>query len=183
MRRNPLYTDQTTRDAVTPLVKEIDGDIERAEDILMLGLGIVMLLPLFAPIAPPKVLLPLVAVIFAVSASLARLQYFKIERKLATGKTHFDAQWHSALGPLNLVFKQNPMPSLAVSFNPLKNITRTWKSILGGIFLNPFWFPIFYVMGMQMVEERNFAKLNQALIEVEYALGLLELPEQDEYPM
>ena len=65
------------------------------------------------------------------------------------------------------VFAQYPMPSLADSFNPCKNLKRTGKSALGGLLINPLWMPIFYVMGMQIVEEGNLGVLNRAIIEVE----------------
>jgi len=33
--------------------------------------------------------------------------------------------------------------------------------------INPLWMPIFYVMGIQIVEEANLGVLNRAIIEVE----------------
>jgi hypothetical protein len=33
--------------------------------------------------------------------------------------------------------------------------------------MNPFWMPIFYVMGMQIQEEKNLGILNRAIISVE----------------
>ena len=65
------------------------------------------------------------------------------------------------------VFKQYPMPGLVESFNPCKNLKRTGKSALGGLLINPLWMPIFYVMGMQIVEEANLGVLSRAIIEVE----------------
>lgn len=38
---------------------------------------------------------------------------------------------------------------------------------MGGILINPFWMPIFYVMGMQISEEKNLGLLNTAIIGVE----------------
>ncbi|MFZ2170439.1 MAG: hypothetical protein WAW61_12470, partial [Methylococcaceae bacterium] len=55
-------------DAVFTILKGIDRDVERGEDMLMLGFGVVMLSSSFAPVAPPTVLLPLVALVFAISA-------------------------------------------------------------------------------------------------------------------
>ena len=68
------------------------------------------------------------------------------------------------------VFKQYPMPSLIDSLNPAKNLVRTWKSVLGGILINPFWMPIFYMMGIQIKEEANLGILAQVIIEVEHKL-------------
>ena len=71
------------------------------------------------------------------------------------------------LRPIAAVFEEYPMPPLSDSFNPLKNLKRTWKSALGGILINPFWMPIFYMMGMQIHEEKNLGILNRAVIDVE----------------
>ena len=68
--------------AVSAIIKGIDRDVERGEDALMLGLGIVMLSSTFAPVAPPSILLPLVALTFAISAGFARMNYHNMERKL-----------------------------------------------------------------------------------------------------
>jgi len=53
----------------------------------------------------------------------------------------------------------------------LKNIKRTVKSVLGGLLINPLWMPIFYVMGIQIVEEKNLGVLNRAIIGVEQKLA------------
>ena len=44
---------------VVAILEGIDRDVERGEDALMLGLGLVMLSSTFAPIAPPTVILPM----------------------------------------------------------------------------------------------------------------------------
>jgi len=157
--------------AVSEILKGIDRDVERGEDALMLGLGAVMLSSTFAPVAPPTVLLPLVALTFAISASFARKNYHKMERKLLESMVHLDGYEKALLHPIAAVFADYPMDSLAESFNPLKNLKRTWKSVLGGILINPFWMPIFYVMGMQMSEEKNLGVLNKAIIGVELKIS------------
>ena len=43
--------------------------------------------------------------------------------------------------------------------------------MLGGIIINPFWMPIFYMMGMQIKEEANLGVLIQAIISVEQKLA------------
>jgi len=63
------------------------------------------------------------------------------------------------------------MPCLAESFNPIKNLKRTGKSALGGLLINPLWMPIFYVMGMQIHEEKNLGVLNRAIIDVEQKIA------------
>jgi len=152
---------------VATVVKGIDRDVERGEDALMLGLGIVMLSSTFAPIAPPHILLPLVALVFAISASYARINYHNMERKLLKSMESLNNHDKSILTPIATVFIQYPMCSLTDSFNPLKNRRRIWKSALGGLLINPFWMPIFYLMGMQIQEERNLVILNDAIISVE----------------
>ncbi|MEY3289194.1 MAG: hypothetical protein RLZZ419_1436 [Pseudomonadota bacterium] len=153
--------------AVSTILKGIDRDVERGEDALMLGLGLVMLSSSFAPVAPPTVLLPLVAFIFAVSAGYARKNYHRMEQKLSTSMAALEAHEIGRLQAIATVFVQYPMPGLVESFNPCKNLKRTGKSALGGLLINPLWMPIFYVMGMQIKEEANLGVLNKAIVEVE----------------
>ena len=166
------YITRPFDNAVFDILKGIDRDVERGEDALMLGLGAVMLSSTFAPVAPPTVLLPLVALTFAISASFARKNYHKMERKLLESMVHLEGHDKALLRPIAAVFTDYPMESLAESFNPLKNLKRTWKSALGGILINPLWMPIFYVMGMQISEEKNLGVLNRAIIGVELKISL-----------
>jgi len=172
MIKNKGYLDHPFENAIVDILKGIDRDVERGEDALMLGLGVVMLSSTFAPIAPPTVILPLVALTFAISASFARINYHKMERKLLASMAQLDRREKALLQPIAAVFVDNPMESLADSFNPLKNLKRTWKSVMGGILINPFWMPIFYVMGMQISEEKNLGLLNIAIIGVELKISL-----------
>ncbi len=160
-----LLTSDTN--TVATIVKGIDRDVERGEDVLMLGLGIVMLSSTAAPIAPPHILLPLVALVFAMTASYARINYHNMERKLLKSMESLECHDKIILNPIAAVFVEYPMCSLTESFNPLKNRRRAWKSVLGGLLMNPFWIPIFYVMGMQIQEEKNLGILNRAIIHVE----------------
>ena len=129
-----------------------------------------MLSSTFAPIAPPTVILPIVAVIFACSAGYARINYHRMEHKLSASMAAIDYHDMAKLKAIANVFKQYPMPSLIDSLNPAKNLVRTWKSVLGGILINPFWMPIFYMMGIQIKEEANLGVLAQVIIEVEHKL-------------
>ena len=165
------YLKHPIDNAVSDILKGIDRDVERGEDALMLGLGVVMLSSTFAPVAPPNVLLPLVAVTFAVSASFARKNYHKMERKLSESLAQLDGHEKAILHPIAAVFDDYPMHSLAESFNPFKNLKRTWKSALGGLLINPLWMPIFYMMGMQISEEKNLGVLNRAIIGVEMKIS------------
>ncbi|HEY8095311.1 MAG TPA: hypothetical protein VIE65_04350 [Methylobacter sp.] len=158
---------------VSAVIKGIDRDVERGEDVLMLGLGIVMLSSTFAPVVPPSILLPLVALTFAFSAGYARINYHNMERKLLQSLTQLEGHEKIILHPIAAVFAEYPMHSLSESFNPLKNLKRTWKSALGGLLINPLWMPIFYVMGMQIVEEKNLGILNRAIIGVEQKIASL----------
>jgi hypothetical protein len=157
--------------AVATILKGIDRDVERGEDVLMLGLGIVMLSSTFAPVAPPVILLPLVAMVFAVSVSYARINYHNMKRKLLKSMEQLESYERIILTPIADVFVKYPACSLTESFNPLKNGRRIWKSALGGLLINPFWMPIFYVMGMQIQEEKNLAILNRAIIRVEQKIS------------
>ena len=171
MTKEKGYLKHPFDNAVSDILKGIDRDVERGEDALMLGLGVVMLSSTFAPVAPPAVILPLVALVFVVSVSYARQNYHKMERKLSESMAQLDRYDKAILHPIAAVFIDYPMDSLADSFNPLKNLKRTWKSALGGILINPFWMPIFYVMGMQISEEKNLGVLNRAIIGVELKIS------------
>lgn len=153
------------------VVKGIDRDVEWGEDILMLGLGIVMLSSTFAPIAPPTVILPLVALTFAITSSLARMNYHQMERKLLASLEQLNSFEQSLLKPICRVFAEQPMCPLSESYNPLKNMKRLGKSAIGGVLINPLWMPIFYTMGIQIVEENNLGVLNRAVIRVEQRLS------------
>ena len=167
MTKDKHYLTDPFDNSVAAIVKGIDRDVERGEDVLMLGLGLVMLSSTFAPVAPPSVLLPLVALTFALSAGFARINYHNMEKKLSNSMASLEQHEKFKLRPIAAVFAEYPMPPLADSFNPLKNLKRTWKSALGGILINPFWMPIFYMMGMQIHEEKNLGILNRAVIDVE----------------
>ena len=171
MTQDTSYLKDGFENAVSDIIKGIDRDIERGEDTLMLGLGIVIMSTFFAPIAPPAVVLPLVALTFAVSAGFARKNYHNMERKFSESMERLNGRDKSILRPIAAVFAEHPMPALAESFNPLKNMKRTWKSVLGGILINPFWMPIFFMMGIQINEEKNLGLLNRALIGVEQKIS------------
>ena len=167
MTEKNSYINESCEDFVSDILKGIDRDVEKGEDVLMLGLGIVMLSSTFAPVAPPSVLLPLVALTFALSASYARINYHKMERKLFGSLEQLDRQEKIFLSPIVAVFTDHPIVSLADSLNPLLNLKRTWKSVMGGILINPFWMPIFYMMGLQIGEEKTLGVLNKAILNVE----------------
>ncbi|TAN71775.1 MAG: hypothetical protein EPN17_00455 [Methylobacter sp.] len=173
MAQEKDYLRNQGSNAVSAIIKGIDRDVERGEDALMLGFCVVMLSSTFAPVAPPNILLPLVALTFAISAGFARKNYHNMERKLLESMAQLDGHDKNILHPIAAVFTDYPMHSLAESFNPLKNLKRTWKSALGGLLINPLWMPIFYVMGMQIIEEKNLGILNKAIIGVEQKISSL----------
>jgi len=165
------YLNDPFENAVTAILEAIDRDVERGEDIVMFGLCVVMVSSTFAPIAPPTVVLPMVALTFALSSSLARINYHAMERKLFASMALINDHEKAILRPIANVFAENPMHPLTVSFNPCKNLKRTAKSIVGGLLINPLWMPILYVMGMQIIEEKNLGLLNRAIIGVERKLN------------
>ena len=165
------YLQDRFDNAVTVIIKGIDRDVERGEDILMLGLGVAMFSSFFAPFAPPAVLLPLVALTFALSSGFARINYHNMERKLAESMEQLGEPDKAILQPIATVFAEHPMDSLVNSFNPFKNLKRTGKSVLGGLLINPFWIPIFYMMGMQINADKNLGLLNRAIISIEQKIS------------
>lgn len=171
MAKTTHYLNQPCKNPVNAIVEGIDRDVERGEDILMLGLCIVMLSSTFAPVAPPHIILPLIALTFAITSSLARRNYHNMERKLRESLAQIEYSDKARLYPITAVFVEHPMPPLSESYNILKNLKRTLKSILGGMLINPLWMPIFYVMGIQIIEEKNLGVLNRAVINVEQKLA------------
>ncbi len=150
------------------IVAGVDKDVERGEDILMLGYSLVLMAPIFAPIAPPRVLLPLMALAFVFSVCLARLNFLGIRDKLAAAIASLNGRQDLAtLKPIRDIFAEHPKTTLTEGFNPLKNLMRTAKSILGAMMINPFWMPIFYVLGLQFAEEKQLSLLNRAVIDAE----------------
>lgn len=173
------YPNHANHEAVSAILKAIDSDVERGEDVLMFGFCAVLLSSTAAPIAPPIVLLPIVAIVFACSASWARFNYHKMAQKLSVAMQELKPRERALLQPLADLFIKNPMESLTDSFNPFKNLKRIYKSILGGILINPLWIPIFYTMGIQMTEEKNLIELNRAIIGIEQQIApYLKLQEQ-----
>ncbi|MCX7087483.1 MAG: hypothetical protein NTV00_05430 [Methylococcales bacterium] len=171
MKHTKSYLNNAFERPVPAIVKGIDRDVEQGEDVLMLGLGVVMTSSLFAPIAPPTVVLPLMALTFVISVTVARINYHRMEQKLLFSMQQLNGHELALLHPIAAVFKENPADSLGYSFNPLKNLKRTAKSFLGGLLINPLWMPIFYVMGLQIIEEKNLAILNKAIMGVEQKIG------------
>lgn len=167
MSQSHAYLDSTAHPVVA-IVAGVDKDVERGEDILMLGYSLVLMAPIFAPIAPPKVLLPLMALAFVVSVCRARLNFLGIRDKLAAAIKALDGRKDlHLLKPIDEIFAEHPKSSLTEGFNPLKNWMRTVKSILGSLLINPLWMPIFYMLGLQFAEEKQLSLLNRAVIAVE----------------
>lgn len=166
MSQSKGYLD-SERHPVAAIVAGVDKDVERGEDILMLGYSLVLMAPIFAPIAPPRVLLPLMAIAFVMSVCLARLNFLGIRDKLALAIAALKGHDLSLLRPINEIFTEHPKTTLTDGFNPLKNLMRTVKSILGAMMINPFWMPIFYMLGLQFAEEKQLGLLNKAVIQVE----------------
>jgi hypothetical protein len=94
-----------------------------------------------------------------------------MERKLLASLEQLNNYEQSMLKPICRVFDEQPMCALSESYNPLKNWRRFAKSAIGGALINPFWLPIFYTMGIQIVEENNLVTLNRAVIRVEQRIS------------
>lgn len=160
------YLNQCDR-SVAAVIKGIDRDVERGEDILMLGFSLVLLAPAFAPVLPPRILLPLMALTFAFSAAMARRNFYIMQRRLSLSMLQLEGYEQAMLRPVAEIFIEHPRHTLAEAFNPLKNLNRTVKSALGGLLINPLWMPIFYMLGIQFAEEKQLGLLNKAVIAVE----------------
>ncbi|MGR8933150.1 MAG: hypothetical protein ACU837_02020 [Gammaproteobacteria bacterium] len=171
MRQAKGYVIDRPDNTVAAVVTGIDRDVERGEDILMLGFCLVGMSSFFAPIAPPNVLLPIVALTFALSASFARINYWNMARKLMDAMEQLNGPEKALLHPIAAVFAERPMEPLTASFNPLKNLRRTGKSALGGLLINPLWMPIFYVMGIQIFEEKQLGVLSRAVCGVMHKIS------------
>lgn len=156
---------------VVAVVAGVDKDVERGEDILMLGYSLVLMAPIFAPIAPPQVLLPLMALAFVLSVGWARAKFLGIRRKLLASSASLEPRELALLRPISDIFAEHPKATLGEGFNPLKNWQRTGKSILGGLLVNPLWMPIFYTLGLQFAEDKQFSLLNRAVMAVEQRLS------------
>jgi hypothetical protein len=157
--------------SVAAVIKGIDRDVARGEDILMLGFGLVLLAPIFAPLLPPRILLPLMALTFALSTTMARRHFHNMERRLSVSMILLEAYEQAMLRPVADIFVEHPRYTLAEAFNPLKNLNRTAKSVLGGFLINPLWMPIFYMLGIQFNEEKQLSLLNKAVIGVEQRIA------------
>ncbi|MDD4914502.1 MAG: hypothetical protein PHW13_05620 [Methylococcales bacterium] len=166
MLQSHAYLD-TPGHPVASIVRGVDKDVERGEDMLMLGYGLVLMAPIFAPVAPPHILLPLMALAFAVSVCRARLNFHATQKKLQSAMSLMEGYDFSSLNPILDVFAQYPTHTLTEGFNPLKNLKRTIKSILGALLVNPLWMPIFYTLCLQISEEKQLQVLNRAVLQVE----------------
>jgi hypothetical protein len=166
MSQRTAYLDSAAHPLVA-IVAGVDRDVERGEDILMLGYSLVLLAPIFAPIAPPKVLLPLMALAFVLSVCVARLNFIGIRNKFSAAIKRLERHDASSLQSISDVFAEHPKVTLSDGFNPVKNLMRTAKSILGAMMINPLWMPIFYMLGLQFAEDKQLNLLNRAVIAAE----------------
>jgi len=171
MPKQLSYLKEPVENPVTAIVEAVDRDVARNEDILMIGFAVVMLSSTFAPVAPPTLILPFVALTFAISAGVARINYLRMETKLVAAMAKLSGYEKAALRPISAVFAEQAVPPLVDSFNLFKNLKRIWKCVLGGIVINPLWMPIFYTMCLQINEEKNLIVLNRAVQDV--AKGLV----------
>lgn len=158
---------QLDKSSVYSIVQTIDQDVEHGEDILMLGYGLVLMAPLFAPLLPPHILLPAMAACFVGSVCWARQNFYRIQRYTYPLSQELHSHQLNKLKPVLEVLEQHPRYTLSEGFNPVKNLLRTLKSILGSMLINPLWMPIFYMLGLQFSEEKHLQLLNKAVLEVE----------------
>ncbi len=162
------YADKTSSEtSVEHLIKELEVRVERGEVILTAGLAVGMFSSLLAPMLPPAILLPALSVSFAVTTILANINYHRMQDRLTSMIVMLDWEQRQKIQPLIGVFKECPVNNLVEGFNPLKNLKRTWKCLLGGLIMNPLWIPIFYTLAMHISEEKNLLAFSQAVTKLE----------------
>ncbi|MFM8340640.1 MAG: hypothetical protein ACKN9F_00300, partial [Methylomonas sp.] len=130
------YLNQANNPVVS-IINGVDHDIKRIEGILMLGYVLVLLSPLLAPITPPHILLPLMALCFFCSVCCARFNFYNIHRKVYFSTSDLEQRHIATLQPVIDIFNTLPAKGLNEGFNPLKNLARTVKSALGAWLINP----------------------------------------------
>lgn len=148
---------------VLAIAKGLDNDVKTIEGILLLGYGLVLLAPLLAPIASPETLLPAMALVFFGSVCGSRLHFYKLRSRLLASNNQLQDHHQHYLKPLLSTLNNLPQQTLTEGFDPLKNRLRTFNSFVGALCINPFWMPIFYLLSMQIAEEKQLQQLKQNL--------------------
>jgi hypothetical protein len=166
------YCSQTA-ESIVAVVRAIDRDVERGEDLVMLGYALLLMAPIFAPVAPPKILLPLMLLVLCACVCRARLHFLAMRAKLQETSRQMP-NYELTLLPINRVMTALPKTTLMHGLNPVRNPARSLKSLLGGLLLNPLWMPIFYVLGLQFEEDKHIRVLSRSVMQVEQGLGLLK---------
>ena len=148
------------------LVIELENRVHRGEGILTFGLAVGMFSSLLAPMLPPVILLPALSIAFALTTILANTNYNQMQLRVNSMIMSLDWDQRQKIQPVMGVFRECPVNNLVDSFNPFKNLKRTWKCLLGGILMNPLWIPIFYTLAMHISEEKNLIILGQAVMKL-----------------
>ncbi len=172
MKNPQAYPAQFHQDPVIAIIAGVDQDLEHCEDTIMLGYMLVLAAPMFAPVAPPRILLPMMALAFLITVFRARGGFKNIGLRLRTSLAALQPHQANRLLPLSNVFAEHPKHTLTQGLNPLLNLKRTFNSLVGGLLINPFWMPIFYALGMHFVEDKQIRLLNRAICQLERLHGL-----------
>ena len=115
----------------------------------------------------------LMALCFVISVYFARKNFQRIKQNLNIIILNLDDRELWVLRPIIEIFKEYPKHSLREGFNPIKNPMRSLNSFVGGLFMNPYWMPIFYMIAMQFVEDKQFYLLNKAVLSAEHKIKYL----------
>lgn len=148
---------------VLAITKGLDNDLKTIEGILLLGYGLVLLAPLLAPITSPETLLPAMALVFLGSVCWSRQQFYKLRSRLVASSNYLNDAHQHYVKPLLTTLNHLPQQTLTEGFDPLKNRLRTISSFVGALCINPLWMPIFYLLSMQIAEEKQLQQLKQNL--------------------
>ena len=162
------YADKSSpKTSFEVLVKELETRVQKGEGILTFGLAVGMFSSLLAPMLSPAILLPALSIAFAVTTILANTNYNQMQLCVNSMIMSLDWDQRQKIQPVMGVFRECPVNNLVDSFNPFKNLKRTWKCLLGGILMNPLWIPIFYTLAMHISEEKNLITLSKAVMKLD----------------
>jgi hypothetical protein len=130
--------------SVADIVRNVEDAREKNDARLTLGFAFLMGCFFLPPIAPPKVVLPLMGGVLATTVLVGRKKHQQIENEFAKSYEALDATQKLKLLPLKKVLIDQKAPSLGESLDPIKNWQRVAWSTAGGFILNPMLIPAIY---------------------------------------
>lgn len=157
--------------SVAEIVKNVDDARDKNLGNLLGGLALFLASFFLAPIAPPKVVLPLMDGILATTVIVGRKKHQKIESKFAEAYNALNATEQQKLLPIKKVLMDDKAPSLGESCDPIKNWGRVAWSAAGGFILNPILIPAIYSGTLHAKEFDKNDALKAAVYKVEQKIS------------